>query len=32
VTRGKLSADAGAQILARLVPVTDISRLPRRIW
>ena len=27
VTRGKLSADAGSQILARLVPVTDIEAL-----
>lgn len=25
VMRGKLSADSGSQILARLVPVTDIS-------
>lgn len=27
VTRGKLSADAGSQILARLLPVTDIEAL-----
>lgn len=27
VTRGKLSADASAQILARLLPVTDITAL-----
>jgi len=27
VTRGKLSADASAQILARLIPVTDIQAL-----
>jgi hypothetical protein len=30
VTRGKLSADASAQILARLLPVTDITALSGR--